>query len=543
MILRKPYALFIKYFRLINLAMAVLMGILIYRTWVITGFLNSYIGNYLLATDDFVLGHYINFYSFIMALIIVILNVVILSVLFVKKKPKKLYIFSGILYILIIVMYGVDYMILHGVNEVIWDVRLTKAVRDFTYVGLALQAACVVLVLIRATGFDIKGFNFGTDLQELDIQTEDNEEFEVAVEFDQNKIERKVRKGIRYVSYFYLEHKLLVNVCGIILVIIIAFTLFINRMIYRADYKQGHPFQASGVVVNIKQAFITSTDQFGEEMMYENGKKTKNRVLLVLKLDVKSVYNDPDAVLNTGLFNLRIRGRSYGQTTSYNKEISDMGTPYVQQKLTTDFKSYLLAFDLPRELANKKMVLKFNDNISYVKGELGAKNIYVTLKQEDLDKDKDEIEAVSGKTLSFKGSLLENAKLKIDKVEVAKSFKTDYNFCYSTNKCYKSYEYVTPTTTGTYFKTVMKVKGTFESDQNANISGIATLNDFLNKFAVISYQKNGGWYSHKIDSENISPAVKEPDTYYIEVNKNVEGATTIYLLFKVRNYNYKYVLM
>jgi len=188
MILRKPYAFFIKYFRLINLVMAILMGILIYRTWMIASFLNRYVNDYITASNNFVIGSYINIYSFLIPLFIVIFTIIVLSVLFVKQKPKKLYVINLVIYILLIVLYGVDYFILHGINEVIWSIQISKAVRDITYIFLVAQVVSCILTLIRATGFDIKQFNFGTDLQQLDIDTKDNEEFEVAVEFDKNKM-------------------------------------------------------------------------------------------------------------------------------------------------------------------------------------------------------------------------------------------------------------------------------------------------------------------------------------------------------------------
>ena len=54
---------------------------------------------------------------------------------------------------------------------------------------------------------------------------------------------------------------------------------------------------------------------------------------------------------------------------------------------------------------------------------------------------------------------------------------------------------------------------------------------------------DGKWYSHKIDSKRIKPKLgKENGMTYIEVNKNVEKATSVYFTFQVRNYTYKYVL-
>ena len=74
--------------------MAVLMAILIYRTIVIGKFLTDYLQDYATASSDFMLGNYINFYSFLLVLVVIIFTIVVTSVMFVKDKPKKLYIFN-----------------------------------------------------------------------------------------------------------------------------------------------------------------------------------------------------------------------------------------------------------------------------------------------------------------------------------------------------------------------------------------------------------------------------------------------------------------
>lgn len=541
MILRKPYAFFIKYFRLINLIMAILMGILIYRTWKIAKFLNDYVNDYLNVSSDFMVSNYISMYSFLLSLLVVIFTVVVLSVLFVKGKPKKLYIMNLILYVSVIILYGVDYYVLHGIGEVIWDVRVSKAVRDITYLILGLQALCCILTLIRATGFDIKEFNFGTDLQQLDIDTKDNEEFEVAVEFDKNKIHRNFRKTLRNFSYTYKEHKYIINIGIIIAIILLTFIIFMGKAVYRAEYKEGETFQASGLALNIKNTYITKTDKNGNLTIQENGKINENRVLVIVKFDIKSLYSD-DETLNTGLINLHVGDKTYGQTPIYNSAIDDIGTPYTEQTLQTEFTSYILAFNIPENISDEKMELKFNDQVSYVKGEMGAKSIYVTLKPKDLTKKQELKENKIKETTLFSGSILENAELKINTIEIANKFKIPYKFCLNKNKCYDSYEYLTPTATGNYFKTLMKINGEFEEDTIANIENVSNLYYFLNKYGWIHYKIGDKWYSHKIDSKLIKPQAGTSKEYYIEINKDIEKATEIYFTFNVRNYSYKYTI-
>ena len=533
MILRRPYAFFIKYFRVINLIMAALMAVLIYRTLVVGNFLNEYIKDYAAATNNFILGNYINFYIFLLIIIIIILTIVITSVMFVKDKPKKLYIFNLIVYLALFIMYIVDYNVMNTIHDKILDIRVSKAIRDVTFIGLGFQIISFIITLVRATGFDLKQFEFKKDLQELEIDVRDNEEFEVAVEVDKNSIHRDLRGGIRNFRYFYIEHKLLINVSVIILLVLIVFTILFDKLIYTANYKENQVFSASALSFNIKNSYITNTDQ--------NGNVITDKSLVLIVMDVRK-FIDEKKELNTGLITLQVDGNSYGQTTKYNSYITDVGTPYVDDNLSLDFERYILTYEIPNSLIKKNMVLKINDNVSYIRGEIGAKNIFVKLKPVNLLDVKDNEEVGLGNTLNFSGSILGESTLTISKFELANRFKSEYQFCYKKDSCETSYEYIVPTATGSYFKTLLKLNGEFDIDEKLNLN-IDSIYDLLNEFATIHYKKNGEWYEYRINSQKVKPKLADEDNNtYVEVNRDVLNSESIYLEFKVRNYNYKYVL-
>lgn len=534
MIFRKPYAFFIKYFRIINLTMAVLMAILIYQTFKIGNFLTEYINDYIMATDGFALSHYINFYLFLLTLLVIILTIVVTSVMFVKNKPKKLYIFNLLVYILLIALYMIDYNVMHDIYDRVLDIRVSKALRDINYIAVGVQIASFLVTFVRATGFDIKSFDFGKDLQELEIDVKDNEEFEVAVEFDKNKVKRNARNKFRQTKYFYFEHRFLINVGLIILAIIITFIIFVSQTIYQDNYKENRIFTASTLGFNIKNSYLTSADQ--------NENDITDNVLVVIKIDIRKFNEDEKKYLNTGLITLRIGNKSYAMTNKYNDYLTDIGTPYTNDNLSTDFTSYIFTFEVPKKESHKTMKLKINDNISYIKGQIGAKNIFIKLKPLDLTNKEQTEDKRLGDTLSFTGSLLGESTLKITKFEISNKFKVEYKFCSKKDKCNTSYEYVTPTATGNYFKTLLKIDGTFEEDETMNLENVEDIYYFLNEFGTINYQVDGKWYEHKINSKLVKPKIGTDNYYYIEVNKDVEKATSIYLKFNVRNYTYKYIL-
>ena len=534
MILRKPYAFFIKYFKLLHAVIAVLVAFLLYRSFTLYNFFRAYVTDYSSALNELNPRSLLNMYSFLMILGVIVIIIILLSVMIYKKKPKALYIYSLIVYIFVIILFGVTFPVLRDISASILDIRFSSALRDFFLIAIVLQLISLILFIVRATGFDIKRFDFVSDLQKLDINEKDSEEIEVALEFDKNKVNRKIRYNFRQLKYVYVENKFLINTIGIIAVVIIGFVIYLNMGVYTASYNQGSSFSASGVVMNIRDSYLTQYDPYGN--------KLTDDMILVVKMDIKKEYG-VNKTLNTGLATVRIGNDSYGQNNNYAKELYDLGTPYNGQVLSDEFQSYILAFIIPQEDANKKMALKFNDDVSYVKGEIGAKSILVTLKPTSLNNNVDEESKKLGEEETFENSVLGSSSLTINSYELDDKFKLSYRYCYGTNKCLDSIEYITPTATGNYFKTLMKINVNFNIDKNVNSLEVSNFINFLNTFATINYKVNDIWVSEKISTQNIKPKVaKDNDNYYIEVPAELKNASEINFTFKVRNYTYKYIL-
>ncbi len=531
MILRKPYAFFIKYFKLLHAIIALFIVFLLYKSFTVYNFFNAYIDDYSSALTSLSPRTIINIYSFFAILFIIILTIILLSVMFYKKKPKLLYIYSLIVYIAILVLFGIAYPTLRDISSAILDVRVSKAFRDFYMISLIIQALALILFIVRATGFDIKQFDFGTDLQKLDIDEKDSEEIEVSLEFDKNKFRREVKKNIRNLKYLYAENSFVVNTMGSILFIILAFTIYFNLTVYTATYDQGTSFEASGIGVNVVNTYVVQDNPKGVSLT--------DKVIVAIKLQVKKISSE---TLNTGLVTLKIGNISYSQDNTFAKELYDLGEAYIDQKLGDEYQGYILTYLISKNKINEKMVLKFNDNVSYVKGEVGAKNIFVNLKTTDLTSGKKTYENKLGEQQDYDDSVLSSSSLKIDGFEINNKFKNGYKFCYGTNKCIDSYEYVTPSATGNYVKTLLKINGSFILDADLNSDELNDLTSFMNAFATINYKVGNTWKSQKVNSQVINFSMSNDGAYYIEVPYDITSASEIKFVFKIRNCEYKYIL-
>lgn len=534
MILRKPYAFFIKYFRWFHIAIAFLSAFLIFKAIKLSSFFSDYSKNNQLMISDFNVGDYLTIGTFLLAFLIIVLNVILLSVMIIKKKPFVQYIYNLITYIAVIIVFGFDLSTLRVVSYQAINVTVVSLLRDFSKIVVLLQIATFGLTIIRATGFDIKKFDFAEDLEKLKIDVEDNEEFEVAIEFDKNKIKRKIKRIIRYAKYVVVENKFFVFVSGTVIVLFISLMVYFNVGIYSMYVKENEPFAASGVVLNVIDSYITNKDSKGNSL--------GDNSLVVVKIDVRSNNKIIDQ-LNIGNATLKIKKYSFEAVPKENPAVKDLGEAYYNEKLTFDNKTYLLIYKIPNNLRKEKKIFKFNDNNSYIRGEVGAKNVYVKLDPINLDQGQENKRVNIGDNLNLKDSILKNTNVSINKYEIADNFKIDYKYCYDDNKCIDSSEYIYPSTTSNFNKVVMKLEGTFEMDNSLQMENMLDLYDFLYSFGTLTYVVDGKTYIHPTELNRIkSKKTNTKNTYYIEVVPELKKATSIYFDIKIRNQLYQYSL-
>ena len=538
MILRKPYAAFIKYFKIMHIVISLFATLLLYRSYVLFDFFRTYSIDYRAALGDFTVDKYLNGLSFVFIVVVIIINVLLLSVMLYKKKPKLLYVFNLILFIYLFVVYMLCSSALGDVSSVILDIKYSKALRDLSLIGVIAQAISLLLISIRALGFDIKRFDFGTDLQKLDISDKDSEEIEVALNYDKDETIRNVKYRFRNIKYAYLEHKFIVNSVVIAIIVAISVFSFFKISSYTERYKEGETFSVGNYTMNVLDSFVLNSDSNGRELVITDGEDAG--AIVAIRFQVKSYSNK--VTFNTGLTNLRISGLSYAQDVDIAKQLSDIAEGYAGQELSDEFETYLIAFEVSDYQSRKAMTLKINDSTSFVDGEIGAKNVLVKLNPTDLRKENSNVfNKKIGETISFDDSILGSSSLTINSIDINNKFKLDYEYCYGEGKCFTSFEYVTPTASGNYFKTLMRVNGNMSVDRNVNTS-VYDLRSFLNLFGTITYKINDDYISKQIDSENVKPNVSKTDDIFIEIPYEVKDASEIYLSFKIRNQNYKYAL-
>ena len=381
MILRKPYAFLIKHFKLIHLIMTVLMLFLIFQTNTLLNFFNNVIASSQIIIGSNVIDSLFSSYMYLASIGVVLFTVIIFILMSFKNKPKFYYGLTIIGYILLIVLYGYTIRTIGTMQKEVIDARVIRAVRDFLNIMFIFQLYSLVISFIRTIGLDIKKFDFKDDLDDLGLDDSDNEEFEVNVNFDAAKLKRKFKREYRNAKYYFAENKLMLIAIIIILVLFGSFLLYRGFRDETREYSMNQMFSPIGYNMIVNNAYVTSQDNQLKNITADD------KVLVVVKFKIRTLNKTEKFIF--GKLALKIGDVKYYHSTKYGDAINDLGTSYIAQSLTDSYQDYVLVYEIPADLKNKKMDLIYTEQL--VSGIFKAKtdDIRVPISVIDLDAKKD----------------------------------------------------------------------------------------------------------------------------------------------------------
>lgn len=522
MILKKPYAFFIKHFKLFNIILTILEIYLIYKLGFIFQFFLEYSKNPVGAIGQDLASTLINNTMYIVGAAIILFSFIIMSVLSFKKKPIKLYMFSIIVNACVLILVFITSSVLGIIETRIIDNRTAYVYRDFTLIVIALEFIITIFTLIRSIGFDIKNFSFLKDLEDMDINTLDNEEFEIQIDVDASKFKRNINRNKRYFKYFIYEHKASIIVVTAIIIGIISYIIYSKMGFYVNMVKPNKLISIDNMAIETTTSYITNKDYMGNVILKDN-------YIVAANINIKS--ESLKQKLNVARFKLVIGNNKYQHVTIYNNKLIDLGNGYNDQIITKDFSEYLLIFEIPKDLINKKMYIEYDTE--------DDNKIKFRLENKILDKNILTTTNNINEEINFENDLIKEGNLIINNYEISDKFKVLYNFCITDDECYTSYEYLVPDYKTNYDKTLLKIEGNIDL-KKSNVK-VSNLYDFINKFGTIVYTIDNKTKIHSISLKEVKPTkININNTYYIEVLDEIKNATSISIEFKLRNNVYAY---
>lgn len=524
MILRKPFAILIKNFKKIHFLLTICAFYLVYRTSVILSFYNEYISSYTSVIGTDLTGNLFNGLMYISIFILLVGSLIILGLMLFKHKPVKLYIFNIVTYIAVAVIYAVTYSVTSSLEIGLVDIRTLKVIDDLLTTLFAVQTLSLIILAIRATGFDIKKFNFVKDLEELEINDVDNEEFEVNVDLDSDKWKRKLNRIARHTKYVYKENKLLLTILFVLVIGISSTIIYVNVGIYNKTYTKNETFNSSVFTLRLSDSYSTNEDVEGNELFKEES-------LVAVLVDVKN-NSSKDKTLDSARFVLKVKDHYFYHLPEYREKVSDLGIAYNNQVISSNFTKYMFIYKIPTGFLNEKMTLQYTD--------YSDKIIKIEVKPINLDEKKEDVILNLKDTIDFKDSILSGVKLTLNNFYIDRTMKVTYDYCIS-EECYPSSEYLIPTYTGISRKALLFIEGTLEWNDKLPISKMNEINELITKFGKVHYTINGMEYTSDIPLKVVKPnKMTLKNMCYLEVPEEALSATNIKLVFHVRNRTYIY---
>lgn len=521
MILRKPYAFLIKKFKLIHLILSILMFYLVYRFNTVYTFFKEYVNkdihNRILASD------YITLFMFLVILFITIGLIIVYLLMRFKKKPKTLYLINIIGYFASFIILWYSLSVLKKLEYTVLDTRVVRLTKDFVLVATAFQGIMSIIMFVRALGFDIKKFNFEKDISELNIDVTDNEEFELVVGIDTNKVARKTRRKWREFKYFILENKFIVFIACIILISIISFSVFLNRTIINKVYKEKDKIATALYTISIEDSYYTTKKYDGTVI------KSKDKAYLLIKLNIQGRYDN--LTLNRNNIRLIIDGNKHYPNLKYYEYFKDIGIGYTKQTINQNNSNYLLVYEINREDVGKKMMITFVDSIKYTSVGIETKYKNISLKPTSLDTIIEAGSAKLGEELILKDTVIGNMKFKINNYDIALDMPYVYKVC-TQNVCNDIYSKITPTKNYPSLG-IMSLNISFDKNNPFN---------FMSTYGSLHYIINDTKKKYNMKFVNITPSNYEGDNIFIEVYDEVINASSIWFEFNIRDKKYKYIL-
>lgn len=536
MVLRKPYAFLIKYFKIIHLFVLLSSIFIITKLDIVSDFFSNYVASGYTAT---VTSESSKSFASFPVFTLIILNILVISaVAFLLnhkgKKQKFYYILIGMnIFLMCYIMYfaGVFKFLVTGLLEP----ETARIYRDLTSIIKILQYPVIVILGIRSLGFNVKQFNFNSDIKELDIKSSDNEEVEVNVNFDTFKAERQIRRFIREFKYYIKENLV------IFLIILFGLTIYtgyniITGISYYNDYHYSirETFYAKNFYFTVNEAEISNVDLGGNEIL-------EGKYFLLLNVTIKNETSNNISV-DQNNYPIFIGDERIVPSLEYSSSFSDYGSTLIYKTIKNNSeKSYVFPYIIDESEINKTFQLKVYTSENINNGISTPIYTIVKFKADSImDSVLKESEVTMPSELKFSNSAAGSTTIQIDDYKIGSSHTYTSQSCYY-ESCTDFQSVVYTSLTGSDAnKTLLVLYSDLELDSTTTYYiNNKSKNNFINNFIKVEYEYNG-----EIKQGNAEAAtdLDVDGELIMKIPSYATNSETLVLVITIRNREYRYIL-
>lgn len=510
MIIRKPYAFLIRYFRFINFLILILSSYILYKSSQALDFFNIYVDTRQFIESDTLVMDIIPTMVVVIPIFLIIICLAIIVLFRKKDKPSMFYIFALIFYIIYIIFCIVSRGIIRTIMFEGIDPRVSRIIRDIWLIVCICDVAIVLFSIVRASGFDVKKFNFLEDIKELKIDDEDSEEYELTTKFDADKLKIKVAMQKEEFKAFFYENKFIIILISILMFVVIPTTFIAKSIISNKRYVLNEVIDLDNFNLKFTGAYVTKKNYNGDILF------TGDNSYLIVAFNITNLKNEKRAI-NLNNMRLEVNNKIYIPTTNYYDLFVDIGKGYNNYAISKESRDYIVVYAISDEDLEHEMIVRYADKLTVKNQKVNALYYRTIIEPKEIDSDRKTINKTVNEDLIIDYGELKDTKFNVSNYKISDIFSYDVN---------KKVKYIINN-----YGLVMSLNYTYSSN---NIS----FNDFIENYVFITYKYNGLVYNRKIeliDSSNTG-------VVYFNVNEDMKDATEISLVIDSRNTKYVYKL-
>ncbi len=523
MIVRKPYAFLIKHFRLIHGLLFAMLVFLTIKSVSIYTFFNEYATRHYFTNTNTLVSDYISGLMFIVAILVMIVCAIVYYLLSVKKKNRGIYLVIGIYALVLFIYFIYISNVLGGLMDKTLSVESVRAIRDISIIMVLPQLVFLFIALARGLGFNLKQFEFKKDLEDLQIETTDNEEVELTLGKNNYKYKRFIVKSIRLLGYFVQENKFFVTAVLSVVMLSISIVIYLNIKVYNVKYEMNQNIYANTMWYKVNNAYTTDKDISGNVIDSE-----KFYVIVGVTIDNKA---NKKYDISRELFRLDIGSKSIAPKFNSDKDFIDFGKIYSPMTIDAgSIEEVNVVFEIDKKNYKEEYIFKIS-NIENLNAN-SAKEQYkdVIIKPKNIDETTEGSNFHLSENVSLTETILKNTKLKVNSYKVSKSFKDSYLYCYK-DDCYNKNYIVKPSNSDK--NVVIMIETDYEIDSEIRLKKkLANVEDTFECFGKIKYRYLG--VSYEIKAKKINADYTKSNVAYLEVPSEVADANKIELILSIR---------
>ena len=528
MIIRKPYAFLVKHYKVIHLFMILPILYLIYKSFAVMQFFNSFVSNGYLTKEINIASIYYSFLMPLLAFIVVLISYMINSLLKSKNKGHGIYIFTMVVYLLFFIFTLFLKGILNSFETTDIDSSVALMYQGISSIFFYIQPVAIILLVLSAFGFNFRNFEFIDIKDEISVDEADSEEVEINIGLEDYKIKRGFRKYFRELKYYIIENKVIFTAIGIITGIILAIVITLWVISLNRIVRVDQSFTHSKFSISFNDALLSNYDYNGNVI-------DSSKIYLAIKTTVKNNTKGL-LTLDTDDFWLAIGNKYYYPVLDRSGKFLDLAKPYYGEKIGAgESNEYVLVYELDNDLAQVNYDIKVLDSITYKEKEIIPKYKEITITPESSFNIVDNGTFEKGTTINFNKTTLLNSSLSIGDYSISKIYQYSYQYCYN-DKCSDSMNSVTASANNT----LLVLNGNITLDKNSSYFKYKlSNNNFAQDFMKLEYTI--GDKTSYLNVKDVTPNNSD-SVIVLETSNYIKSADSINLIITIRNQKYTYKL-